>query len=419
MSEAALDPRGYLLAQLSAGPADREEPSPGSPERLAAERTLMDLGSAPGAVEALRRSLAEADLLARARFGAETTAPYRERWLLFWLNHFALRRNGGSVEMLAGAFAREAIEPHLMGPLEDLFAAAVRHPAMLIALDQTESVGPGSPLGRISGRGLNENLAREVLELHSVGVESGYDQGDVLEMAKALTGWTYGDLAAPPELRGRFVDDGQRKEPGARRLLGQTYAEGPDRAERMVRDLANRPETRRRIALKAARHFVADEPAPALVQRLLAALDASGGSLKALAEALALAPESWAPQQRKLKTPYEFLVSAYRAVGSAPDDAVALGRYVEASGHSPLWSATAAGSSDRAETWASPMGLVVRADLARAVAPRAGERDPVGFAADALGPLLRSATRRAISSPGQEPGEAVALALMSPEFQRR
>ena len=414
IARASADPIGWLLAQLE-GPGPTPAPRPATPERLAAAHAVERLPGSGDAAFALHRGMADADLLDRARHGAETLQPFRERWALFWANHFALRV-GGPVELLAGAYVREAVDPHLTGRFADLAEAALTHPAMLAALDQPESTGPNSPAGRASGRGLNENLGREILELHTVGRAAAYDQADVVEMARLLTGWSYAGGDADEDARGRFRVDLDRREPGGRIVLGRRYAEGEALA--CVRHLAGRPEAHERVALKVARHFVADAPAPALVRRLAAALDRSGGSLPALAEALATAPEAWAGPG-KFKRPYEFLVSAHRALGFSPSDTGTVAGFLRACGHAPLWADTAAGSSDADAVWATPAGLAHRAHLAQRLGGQAGAGDSLAAAAAALGDRLSERTRRLLGRGDLEPAEATALLLLSPEFLRR
>lgn len=418
IAAAAPDPRGWLLAQLEPGQAPSFPGLAGSAERLAAARQAEGLEANGAAALALRTALAQTELFARTRHAAATQNSFRERWTLFWVNHFALQSQGGSSEMLSGAFAREAIEPHQFSRFEDLLVAALKHPAMLIALNQTESVGPDSIVGRAQKRGINENLAREAMELHSVGLEARYTQADVRELAYALAGWTIADTAGPPETRGRFVVDPTRRQPGGRTLLARYYPQGSDQAEAMLRDLARRPETYRRLAFKLARHVVADRPDPVLVERLTLALVSSGGSLAALARALVEAPEAWASRQAKFKTPYEHLVSAHRALDLAPLDAEALWRWCGAQACSPLWSPSPRGASDEASAWATSYGLAARAGSAQALAARTASASSLAMAEAALGPLLSKSTRVALSG-GVSPEGGTALALMSPEFLRR
>lgn len=416
IERAAVDPRGWLLAQTEPGAASTVAGAPGSAERLTALATAARLGDETGGVGALREALTRSELLARARLGARTPAPFRERWTLFWANHFALQA-GGDVEPLSGAFLREVVEPHQFGDFGDLLVAVSQHPAMLLALNQAGSVGPDSPVGQAARIGLNENLGREILELHSLGVDNGYAQADVRELSLALTGWTVADPLGPPETRGRFVIDAARHQPGERRLLGRRYPAGDRQAEGMLRDLARRPETYRHLATKLARHFVADAPDPLLAARIERALALSGGGLASAASALLEAPEAWRPVQAKLKTPYEHLISSYRAADHQPDDAHALFEQLGAMGQHPLWSPTPRGASDSAQVWATSLGLAQRAGLAQTFAAQTGGRTGLAVAEASLGPLLSDRSRRALEAADRE--QSVALALMTPEFLKR
>ena len=174
------------------------------------------------------RQGAGADFLARVRLGATTDAGFRERWALFWANHFTVSAQKLVTANLVGPFEQEAIRPHVFGRFEDLLVASSSHPAMLLYLDQAQSIGPDSPLGA-AGRswfgkkpsGLNENLAREIMELHTVGVEAGYSQADVTEFARAMTGWSIGGFRNAPGAQGRFLFREEAHEPGARMVMGK------------------------------------------------------------------------------------------------------------------------------------------------------------------------------------------------------
>lgn len=415
---AAMDPRGWLLAQTEPGAQPAFPGAPGSAERLTATATADRLGSETGAVYALRDALARSELLARTRHGARTAAPFRERWSLFWANHFALQA-GGDVEGLSGAFLREAIEPHQFGDFGDLLVASSQHPAMLLALNQAASTGPDSPVGVQNHVGLNENLGREIMELHSLGADDGYTQADVRELSLALTGWTVADPLGAPATRGRFIVDGARHQPGDRRLLGRTYAASDRQAEVMLRDLARRPETYRHLASKLARHFVSDTPEPLLVARLERALAVSGGRLGAAAQALVEAPEAWRPVQAKLKTPYEYMVSAYRAADHEPTEGAALFDRLAAMGQFPMWAPSARGFSDFGQVWATSLGLAQRADLAQGLGAQTGGRTGLALAEESLGPLLSDRSRRVLQASELDRDQSVALALMTPEFLKR
>ena len=409
IAEVGRDPLGWLLAQTE--PAA----SPLIPERPDSTQIQGDLawaervqGDAEG--RRLRAAEAEAETLARIRHAAGTPAGFRERWAMLWANHFAVPPEDFRSEALTGAFVREVVDRHAFDRFEDMAAAAARHPAMLIGFDQKSASGPNSPWAGEHGGGLNENLARETLELHTLGVGGGYGQGDVVALARAFTGCTVDDQGY------RF--DPSRHEPGARRLLGRTFPEGEDQAEAMVRAAARRPETHAHLARKVAKHFVADRPSPALVQRLQTALDRSDGSLLALAHALVTDPDAWTPEQAKLKRPYEHLVSTLRAAAVTPEDGPGLNGWLHAAAHHPLQPRSPAGASDDGAVWSTPLAVAQRAQLALNYGHRAPHDLSREFAEDVLGPLLTARTRNALMS-GATRQEAFALVLMSPEFQRR
>jgi uncharacterized protein (DUF1800 family) len=385
------------------------------------------------------RALVQADLRARLVTQATTARPFAERLALFWANHFTVSMAKASARGLVGAFEREAIRPHIAGRFHTLLAAAVKHPAMLRYLDNDQSAGPDSRLvlrlqrqprpdgdARPRLTGLNENLAREVLELHTLGVAGGpvYTQADVTAFARVLTGWRV-------QLRGLTADgpgtgtdlagfDPAWHQPGRKVVLGQPHAEGPQALDEVLHGLARHPSTARFIATKLARHFVADEPPPALVDRLTQAYLRSEGDLPTVYTALLQSPEAWQPQAGKLKTPEEFVVSTARVLGLGaaafarqPDGGVGtLGQRLQAA-PSP------AGWPDRADEWLGPDAVWKRVEWAARVAERTGRQIDARALADAsLGPLLGDTTRRQIERAADGP-QALALLLMSPEFQRR
>jgi uncharacterized protein (DUF1800 family) len=418
IAEAARDPLGWVLAQTTPEAAPAWVNQPHSSELLNDLRSL-EL-SQPDAE--LRRPWYDGTVAREQRLriehAATTSAPFRERWAMFWRNHFALTIGGPQVDLLAGAFAREVVDAHLFGRFEDMAVAAAQHPAMQGALDQIRSVGPNSPVGLAGGRGLNENLARETLELHTLGVHGGYSQRDVTELARALTGWTVAEPLTPAG--GRFVNDAARREPGVRRVLGRDWPESDDRAERIVRALARNPATAAHVAAKLARHFTADQPPPALVERLRATFLGTEGDLRAVAKALIESPECWVREQRKFKSPVEFVTSVHRAVGHLPDDAAEPVNAVQAMGQAWLWARTPAGWSDEAVVWATPQGLALRAGYAWTHAHRSGADGARGFGKAALGRLTRRETTAALlNGAGLDRPSGFALIAMSPEFQRR
>jgi len=470
----AADPRGWLEAQVkSAGapnPAGRFVASPERMEQLLAYRAeaetrparaaaapaaamapdpapapTMGDPAAEAALAARRDSRQEMtrdtarEFLARAQMGATTDAGFAERWALFWANVFTTSATKFQSAVFMGPFEREAIRPNVFGRFEDLALAAEQHPAMLLYLDQAQSVGPDSTAGRRRNAGLNENLAREILELHTVGAEAGYSQADVTEFARALTGWSTPtprdrQTAGGGGPRARAVRAAMAGEPGAnafvfrpvvhepgpRTVLGRTYpAGGREQGEAVLRDLARRPETARRLARKLAVHFVADDPPQGVVDKLEAAWAASGGDLAAVARALIAAPEAWSPQPVKMKTPYDFVISTHRALASSPASIRILQQVLMSMGQPAFSAPSPEGWPDTAADWAGPDAMVKRLDWAQSVAARAAPMaDPNAVAAGALGARLGERTRQFVARAESRP-EALTLFLMSPEFQRR
>jgi uncharacterized protein (DUF1800 family) len=467
IAEAALDPSEFLHAQIRAEGADQPQDFTtivlkSTTEKLARPiRALAAFTQRPGAPgvtgqnraalraaladPATRRKLAQArnqpmqdEFLARAQLAARTPAGFRERWALFWFNHFTVSVTKRSVGPIAGNFEREAIRPNVFGRFADLLLASSHHPAMLMYLDQTQSVGPNSPLALhpppppaplrpgapVRPRrefGLNENLAREIMELHSLGVDAGYTQNDVTEFARALTGWSIGGPRVDPSLHGVAYFRVEAHEPGTRRIMGREYVQqGVAQSHAALLDYAASPHTAHHLAVKLARHFVADDPPPALVVRLEKAYLDSDGRLDRIAEALITAPESWEPSAQKFKMPYEFLVSSWRATGAIPASWPEIAPPLNALGQRPYGAPSPKGWEDEAANWATPDAVVKRmmwaSDFCQSAS--ASQHDPVQVAHDVLGARLTAAVATAISR-AESRSEGLAILLMSPEFQRR
>ena len=357
---------------------------------------------------------------ASARYQAALDAPvgFTERLVWFWSNHFCVSADKGPVRVLCGAFEREAIRPHVLGKFSDMLLAVETHPAMLFYLDNVHSIGPDSLVGRRRHKGINENLGRETLELHTLGVRSGYTQADVTNFAKVISGWT---VVPPrnPERGGDFVFNARMHEPGSETVVGRDYDEGGFAQGRAVlEDIANRPATARHIAYKLVRHFVADEPPPSLIERLERRFMSTGGDLMEVSEALVTAPEAWGLTERKLKKPSEWIMASLRATGFRPRNVRRIVQFQNMLGE-PLWRPPAPkGFSDDSEAWVG--GLAERLDIANQVARFAGrhERDPDAIVDVALGRLASADTRQTIKRAASPP-QALALLLMAPEFQRR
>jgi len=361
------------------------------------------------------------EALARLQRAVMADCGFLERLVVFWSNHFCISASKGELARIwAGSFEREAIRPHVLGRFGDMLKAVEQHPAMLFFLDNQQSLGPDSRAGQNRKRGLNENLAREIMELHTLGVGGGYSQDDVTSLARIITGWTFagrqGQLGAP----GSFVFNANAHQPGAQRLLGKVYENnGIAQGEAALADIARHPSTAKFIATKFARHFVADDPPPALVARLQEVFRRSDGDLGALATALLDSDEAWQAPRTKLRSPYEFLVAAGRLLARIPDDP---GQYLGGLNllGQPLWSpAGPNGFPDTNAAWAAPEGMKLRLDISAQIASRlAGNIDPRDLlelaAADAASPETRNTIERAESRQ-----QALALLLMSPELQRR
>ncbi len=431
IAAARTDPRGSLLGQIT--PKGADQPQPGadtSAQRYIAMRAYQELRreakddgeprnvAVQQANKAIREKAA-ADFLSRAQLGASTASGFRERWGLFWANHFTVSGTKEITAAMVGPFEQEVIRPYAFGRFEDLLVASSTHPAMLTYLDQAQSVGPGSIAGARNGRrGLNENLAREILELHTLGVEGGYSQADVTEFARALTGFTVG--REDEERAGQFVFRANLHEPGARTILGKTYKDDEiGQGLAVLKDLAAHPATARHVAFKIARHFVADDPPPALVARLEQSFVKSGGRLDRVARTLVEAPEAWEPAATKFKTPYEFLISAWRVIGAQPSAYERITVPLIGLGQRGFSPPSPKGWSDMAGEWCSPDGLIKRLQWSQAFAAVVADRlDPNAAAVATLGARLTPPTAQAVAR-AETRSEAIALLLMSPEFQRR
>jgi uncharacterized protein (DUF1800 family) len=362
-----------------------------------------------------------AEALARLQRAVMVDCGFAERLVAFWSNHFCISANKGPLaRMWAGSFEREAIRPHVLGRFADMLKAVEQHPAMLFFLDNQQSLGPDSRAGQNRKRGLNENLAREIMELHTLGVGGGYSQDDVTSLARIITGWTFagrqGQLGAP----GSFVFNANAHQPGPQRLLGRTYENnGVAQGEAALADIARHPSTATFIATKFARHFVADDPPPALVARLRGVFRKSDGDLAALTSTLVDSDEAWQAPLTKLRSPYEFLVAIGRLLARIPDDP---SRYLGGLSQlgQPLWSpAGPNGFPDSNAAWAAPEGMKLRLDISAQVASRLGDNsDPRDLLELAAADAASSETRQAIER-AESRQQALALLLMSPEFQRR
>jgi uncharacterized protein (DUF1800 family) len=450
LAAAAGEPRGWLLAQVKgAAPLAGDTPLAASDQIFAAllaardERQKMQQESAAPATDAkLVNAIREAyqphyraQVLARAQSAALTLKPFAERLVHFWSNHFAVSADKGVVFGLAGTLENEAIRPHVGGRFVDLLTAVEQHPAMIAFLDNQYSVGKDSVAARFASQrfgpdlnapkrqfGINENLAREILELHTLGVNGGYSQADVTSFAQVITGWSIGGgkgrLAGGAP--GRFYFRDNLHQPGSKVVLGKTYTEeGVRQGEAVLADLARRPETARFIATKLVRHFIADDPPRAAVDRLARAFLKSGGDLPQVYAALIESPESWETDARKFKTPEDFVFSTLRALNVSPGQAEEVVRTFELLGQRQYTPGSPAGWPDTSKSWDGSDALMHRVLWASRVGAKYESGvEPADLAASSLGAYARPETLTALKR-ATTSGQAVALLLMSPEFQRR
>ena len=425
-----------LPSQASAPPAESTM-SPAMNATAPMAVSPIQPGSKP-AIKAARQdfrqdvqALYRAAVQARTDSALQTQAPFVERMVHFWSNHFCISADNPQTTAFAGAFERDAIRPHVLGRFSDMLLAVEQHPGMLIYLNQFNSVGPNSALAARAAQrnparkiGLNENLGREIMELHTLGVRSGYSQADVTEFARALTGWTIGGdgpgAAAGSGDPNVFVFRPALHEPGPRMILGKTYdEEGEGQGQAVLSDLARHKATSVHIATKLARHFAGDTPPPPLVARLSADFQKTGGDLPSLYRTLINSPEPWSPAPLKFKTPWEWTISALRGLGRTETGQMQIAAAQVQLGQ-PVWKpGSPAGWDDIAASWAAPDALLRRVEFASRIAGSLGDR----LDARALGPQLIPASLSATTAEqlarSESPAGALALLLVSPDFMRR
>lgn len=435
--DAPTEPKRWLLAQFGAYEANPPTLSglgesitlgDNFASRMAEAGKVKDQQERAKARQEVRRwaqSVYRNEAGMRARVALETSAPFIERLVHFWSNHFAISVQKPQVFLMAGAFEREAIRPHVLGSFQDMLLAAERHSAMLFYLDQGQSAGPNSPAATRSARrggkrrlGINENLAREIMELHTLGVRSGYDQTDVTEFALAMTGFGVGSPSIQSE-PGYFFFRPGRHEPGVRRILGRTYAEqGQQQALAVLRDLAAAEATALHIATKLARHFISDDPPPAVVERLATAFQGSQGDLKVVYRELVNSPEAWEPGPAKFKTPWDWAISSMRGLGMDLIEKPPITQLLTQLGQ-PVWRpGSPAGYDDVAESWAAPGALLRRVEAAQLLSARVADVDPRVLAQQLFAGSLSEGTEAEVAR-AESLRTGIALLLVSPDFQRR
>ena len=413
------DPVAWLQAQVEGEDTAVFAGLPTAADGLTLLREQQRLILPPGT--SLVGPVYQQDVRAQTELLLTTDAPFRERLVWFWANHFTVSTRQAQCSATVGPFVREAIRPYVTGPFFGMLIAVMQHPAMLMYLDNNVSVGPDSTVGRRQKRGLNENLARECLELHTLGVDGGYTQADVTELARVISGWSV-DLE---RLSPGFLFRPDTHEPGGKVLLDRRIPPGEAGGMAALELLANHPATHRHLATKLVRHFVADAPPPGAVAVIEGVLRDTGGDLGAAAIALLHLPEAWAPLG-KVRSPQDYAVAVLRALNLPAEKLVVQGAPpvgplsgVLTGLGQPVWAALLPnGWADDAAGWTGPEASMRRVDWAYSIAGRAGDRDAADVAEAALGPLLEARTRDALHGAGSR-RDALALLLSSPEFQRR
>jgi uncharacterized protein (DUF1800 family) len=405
------DPATWLRRQITQPDPTRLDPAPSTAAGLTALR--HDRQTKAPAEERQVGPLFRAELTALLSNALTTTAPFRERLVWFWTNHFTVSIRQGGVAAVAGAFVQEAIRPHVTGRFSDMLLAVMRHPAMLIYLNNAESVGPASRAGQNGKRGLNENLARECMELHTLSPAAGYTQADVTAFAMLLTGWSIDLRAEPPG----FLFRPGAHQPGEQSVMGRRFPDGEAGAAMALAFFAAHPATHRHLAIKLVQHFVADNPPPDAVRRIEAVLRDTGGDLGPASAALIDLPDAWKPDA-KLRSPQDFVIASLRGLDLPPDRQPQLVGILGGLGQPAFGAPQPNGWPDAAAEWAAPEAMLRRIDWAYSVAGRAEQTDPMQVAQASLGPLLRPETTHAIQHAGSR-RDGLTILLTSPEFQRR
>ncbi|MEM6638578.1 MAG: DUF1800 domain-containing protein [Pseudomonadota bacterium] len=363
-------------------------------------------------------------VLARTRQAVTTRQSFYERLVQFWSNHFTVSAEQAVLPALAGAIENEVVRPNIDKSFVDMLIAAEQHPSMLIYLDNAQSTGPQSQLGRRMAKrrpnrqtGLNENLAREIMELHTLGVDGGYSQRDVTAFARAITGWS---VARQGASAGGFEFHPNRHEPGAQTIMGTRYAQaGVQQGLAVLRDLASHPATARHIATKLARHFAGDRPPASLIDDLARVFEKRNGDLVDLHRTLVDAGALWLHEPVKYKTPNELVLSTMRALGHKAEDPKAVMNHYRLLGQMPFRPGSPAGWPDTADDWRGGNALQQRIEWINAVARRTRSAVDVSeLATEALGGALGDNTALALRR-AESQTQALTLLLASPNFQRR
>ncbi len=428
------DPKGWIKRQIT---SDQR-----IPQSLAGFRNSADIlkdihvarKNGPDQLREVTRAAYRADyqseLLSRTFEIIKSVHPFRERMVLFWSNHFTVSTSKRLIGPAAPAFEREAIRPHVFGKFSDLLKAASRHPVMISYLDNHVSIGAASRIGKRrmrkskGAKTLNENLAREILELHTLGVNGGYAQEDVIELANVISGWSHGGIRLGKkddrDIHGGFEFREEFHQPGSKKILGKTYEEaGEKEGLKALEDLAAHPSTAKFIATKLARHFISDDPPQSVIEQLADTFLQTGGDLEAVSKALIELEEVWQDPLPKIKTPYELVVSAHRVFSDAKLRKREINEPLRELAHIPFTAASPAGWPDTGNLWLSPEALMRRIEWLRRFSAKVKIReDPKVILENTIGAVSNDDVRLWVER-APSPDAAVALVLASAEFQRR
>lgn len=418
------NPKKWVVEQLQ--PIIFTQPLPSSDEVFAQhvkyvearkrQKEQMNVATSTD-VKSMGRKYLRSMSVATLREAASSTYSVSWRLFDFFSNHFSVTSNGQLLAGLSATLEREAIAPNQLGHFSDLLLAAVKHPAMIIYLNNEKSIGPNSKQSKKNKKGLNENLAREILELHTLGVDGPYNQNDVVELAKGITGWSVSNPRKSKE--SGFTFRANTHEPGSRVFMGKRYAQtGIAQGEAMLKDLAIHPATAKHVCYKLAHHFVSETPSPVLLKSMVSTWHKTQGNIKAVLTDMFNSNEAWLAAPQKYKTPREFVISTLRALGSIDVKDNMLFASVTGLGQQPFNAGSPAGYSDNQNDWLGANALMSRIDWAIKAASfnQNANAEKIMNLSLNLGTdnhtylsVVRAESRQ----------QAIALLLLSPEFQRR
>lgn len=367
----------------------------------------------------------KAEVFSKARYLVSTDQPFTERLVSFWSNHFTVSSAKPQISPAIPAYEREQIRPNIFGKFEDLLIPAIAHPTMLTYLDNDTSIGPNSKIGKRRNKTFNENLAREILELHTLGVNGGYSQNDIIELAKIITGWTHDGflskrLSKKTGVQGKFAFRDLIHEPGTKKVLGKTYKQdGINEGYAVFKDLARHPSTAKFIATKLAIHFVSDEPTKATIDKLAKIYLKTNGDLSKIYQAIIDLEEVWLTPTPKIKTPYEFIISTLRSLDATNMPRRFIGPPLIAMAHVPFSANSPQGWPDKAKDWIAPESLMRRIEWARAVSAKLDtDLNPLELLEQTIGVIASKETVQMVeAAPSKD--AAMAIIFSSSEFQRR